>query len=191
MAGNENRKIVSLCFIVRLLGAIATNASGSINMLEYPEAIKTITLGQNLELHWKYQINRSPYNNWKISLYEYNFKRGVKTKQLVLFQSGLSISNPNIWPEGFRKLNMELSFDEADISVLNATFDYSNGGYGIIFQDSHGINPDTYLEKFTEINVVELKEEEVPSQHMGNGSCLWPLNFLILFMALTFAAKNV
>ena len=123
-------------------------------MLEYPEGMRTVILGQKLELRWKYQIIRSPRNKCKISLYEYNFDSGTKTKLLVLLQSGLTISNPNIWPQGLRKLNMELSFEKAEISILNATFHYSKGGYGIIFQDYHGLNSDECLEKFTEINVV-------------------------------------
>jgi hypothetical protein len=123
-------------------------------MLEYPERMKTIMLGQKLELQWKYQIIESPNQKWKISLYEYNFNSGTKTKLLALLQSGLTIINPSYLPQGLERLNMELTYEKAKISILNTTLNNSAAGYGILFQGIYDIDGEEYFEKFTEINIV-------------------------------------
>lgn len=145
---------VTLRFSCFFLGVLSLNTSREINMLEYPEPIKMTILGEKLELQWKYQVNKSGNNNWKISLYEYNYNSGTKTKILALLQSGITISNPNYLPLGLLKLNMELSYDKAEISIPNTTFDDSITGYGIIFQANDGNGAEGYFEKFTEINIV-------------------------------------
>lgn len=121
-------------------------------MLESPEPSKTIAFGEKLELEWKYQINMASDKKWKISLYEFSYDSGTKTKLLVLLETGMISLNPNYLPHLFEKLNMEVSYDEARISVP-ATFNISTG-YGILFQANRGNAAQEHFEKFTEINII-------------------------------------
>ena len=134
------------------LGVFSQNASKDINMLEYPEPSKTIKFGEQLELEWKYGINMTSENKWKISLFEFSYDRGRKTKLLVLLESGMTVLNPNYLPRLSGRLDMVVSYDKAKITAP-ATFEISTG-YGIQFQANEGRFADEHFEKFTEINVI-------------------------------------
>ena len=91
---------------------------------------------------------------WKISLYEYNHTSATKTKLIMLFGSGITVTNPNYVDLAFRMFDMELSYEKARITVPTTTYrDYN--GYGIIFESSAS-NYDVrkHFEQFTEVNII-------------------------------------
>lgn len=136
------------------MGVPGLHETRNINMLLYPEPIKLVNAGEKLKLQWKYQINELEKSKWSIGLYEYNHISGVKTKLLVLDDSGIAVSNPKYLPLSFiNVVDMELSYDKAGISISNTTFDSSIAGYGIVFHSRNGNITERHFEQFTEITV--------------------------------------
>ena len=134
------------------IGALVLNAAMDIEMLQYPARSKNLMVGKKLDLLWKYDVKESERNQWKISLYVFNNTHQAKDKLLILDKTGKIISRQPL-PALYKRLDLELSYDKARISIPATVFD-DTAGYGIIFEASTSNNTAKSFQKVTDVTIV-------------------------------------
>ena len=132
-----------------IIGALLLNAAKYIEMLECPPESKKLMVGEKLELEWKYDVKVSARNQWKISLYVYNYTGGAKNTLLILDRSGIIFPRQAL-PLVYQRIDLKLSLKIARISIPTTTFD-DTAGYGINFKSSTRTKS---IQKGTDVTIV-------------------------------------
>lgn len=166
--------VINLHFFI---GSLLVNAVMDIEMLESPRESKKLMVGEMLELQWKYNVHGSARSSWKISLYVYNYTSNAKNKLIILQRSGKTVVRSPL-PLVYQRLELEVSYDAARISIPTTTFD-DTAGYGIAFEPSPWNNTVRPFEKVTDVRIVGKKSDVIDANSGAYGAILNFLNVIV------------